>query len=256
MNNKLFECFKSKDSTQLESFDILDKKNYTTNIIDYLIEHPFIDTLTYNFDNKNTKFIIYRLNYYNDYYYIEYLLNNYHSINNETIINEYLNTLNGRKIIKGNLKLNNINYTIVQLRDNIEHNNWVTLYDIVVNNTYYQYHIDDSIIEFFITYNRIDNLFIKDKLCLKPIILYSNIHEKYRNYIKKYNSIQYCQNKHDNILINLNKYNDNDNVRSICFIHEQLLNGSLKDKDFIIERKENVNYWLFKNEKKIISYIK
>ena len=94
MNNKLFECFKSKDSTQLESFDILDKKNYTTNIIDYLIEHPFIDTLTYNFDNKNTKFIIYRLNYYNDYYYIEYLLNNYHSINNETIINEYLNTLN------------------------------------------------------------------------------------------------------------------------------------------------------------------
>jgi hypothetical protein len=255
MNNKIFECFKSKELRQSESFDILEKQIIVKNIEDSLLEHPFVTSLTYNFDNKKTKFIIYRLNNYHNYPYIEYFLNDYEAINTESIINNYLKIISGRKIIKGNIYFNGTNYTIIQLRENANINNWVTLWDIIVYHKYYKCHIDDNTINFFIENNKIDNLFVSNKLCLKPIVLYCNINEKYRKYVEHHNSIQYCHNNDYDMLIYLNN-NTNYNIRCVCFVDEEELNGTLKNKDFFIEKNNNEYYWIFKSEKNIRSYIK
>ena len=256
MNNKIFECFESKELQENESFDILEKNVNVSSILDVLLEHPFINSLTYNCNNMNTKLIIYRLNnYYKDSPYIEYFLNNYEITNNESDIYNYLRILPGRKIIKGVVEFDNIIYTIIQVRNNIDIDNWVTLWDIIINKQYYGTNINENIINFFIVNNKIDNLFMRDNLCSKPIVLYCNIDEKYKKYIEKTSKIQYCNND-NNSLIYLNKYKKYDNVRCVCFLDEEELNQSLKHKEHIIERKYKEYYWVFKTDKKIISYIK
>ena len=89
---------------------------------------------------------------------------------------------------------------------------------------------------------------------LKPLIFYTIVDDSKINYVNKYNTIQYCQ-LDENILIHLSEYTNNDNIRCMCFINDnsELKNiNQIKNTDYIVERKGDINFWIFKNEKYIL----
>ena len=137
---------------------------------------------------------------------------------------------------------------------------------------YFGEKIDQNIIDFFTANCEISNLILNRRLCVKPIVLYSYADKSHTEYIKKHNSIQYCQREND-ILIKLNQYKSGDNIRSICFIEDTEFSdtyGDLRTRDFIImnshksltngnqeqESSDNDIRWIFKNERNIFSHIK
>jgi hypothetical protein len=85
--------------------------------------------------------------------------------------------------------------------------------------------------------------------------LYTVIDNKYKKYINKYNSIQYCQNER-NVLIYLSEFTEGDNVRNICFVEDIEIDNDLVNKNYIIERKDEKYWWIFKNDYNIISFLK
>lgn len=254
--NNLFYGFLNKDSDFLEIEEIEERKYEHTNINDNLLQHPFIENLKLSLDNKeNTKIIIYRMNKINNDTFIEYYLNDIKCLDNRKTILENLSDIEGTKRIKGNTNINGSKYTIVQIRNNNKIDNWVILWDILINKHYYGEKIDENFISFFINHYKIDDLYIKEKICKKPSILYTLIDNKYKNYINKYNSILYCQNE-KSVLINLSDFTEGDNVRNICFIEDIEIDNDLINKNYMIERKDGKYWWIFKNDYNIISFLK
>ena len=254
----------------MENLDIIYEKNKkNTNILNEILHHPYVDNLNTNLSDINNytciNIIPYKLSSYNDNKYIEYYIDtNIHSltVDENVNVNEYcinmLNNINGRKIIKGYVINNNSLFVIVQIRNNININNnfnkWIVLYDILINNHVYGERISENIIDFFIENNNLDNLFIDNNQLLKPLIFYTIVDDSKINYVNKYNTIQYCQ-LDENILIHLSEYTNNDNIRCMCFINDnsELKNiNQIKNTDYIVERKGDINFWIFKNEKYIL----
>jgi hypothetical protein len=254
--NNLFNGFLKKEMNINEDIDIKVKTEEVTNLDDSLLYHPFIDKLDNELDNEeNTNLILYRINKHNDFNYIEYYLNKISCKGNTKIILENLKSINGIKRIKGYVKIGKQYFTIIQIRENKNMNNWVTIWDIIINKHYYGEKIDEKCISFFLNYNKLDDLYIKDKICKKPIILYCYVDDKYKNYVNKNKTIQYCQNE-NNILINLSEFEEGDNVRNICFLDDKEMNSDLLENDYIIERKGENYKWVIKNDKNIISFLK
>jgi hypothetical protein len=254
--NNLFNGFLKKEMNIIEDIEIEFKKEEVANIDDSLLYHPFIEELDDELSNeKNTYLIIYRINKHNEFNYIEYYLNNINCKGITSVIIENLKCINGIKRIKGYVKIGNQNFTIVQIRENKKMENWVTIWDIIINKHYYGEKIDEKCILFFLNYNKLDDLYIKDKICKKPIILYCYVNDKYKNYVNKNKTIQYCQNE-NNILINLSEFEEGDNVRNICFLDDKEMSNDLLENDYIIERKGENYKWVIKNDKNIISFLK
>jgi hypothetical protein len=254
--NNLFNGFLNKDIDSFEIGEIEEKKYEHTNIYDNIIHHPYIENLNLDLNKReNTKLIIYRMNKINKDTFIEYYLNIINCLDDKNILLENLSHIEGSKRIKGNTYLNGSKYTIVQIRDNNKIDNWVILWDILINKHYYGEKIDENIINFFINNYKIDDLYIKEKICKKPTVLYTVIDNKYKKYINKYNSIQYCQNER-NVLIYLSEFTEGDNVRNICFVEDIEIDNDLVNKNYIIERKDEKYWWIFKNDYNIISFLK
>jgi hypothetical protein len=290
-----------------ESNDLVDNKptmydiRYKTetairhgNILDTIVQHPFmehISTNTYAYltvkspCREKIHLIVYRINTYKENNVVEfYLKSDFLSTdidigdNIATNVNDTLHHVAGTKRLSGYIMVGNIRHVFVQVRNNGSTSNWLTIWDIIVNKHYFGEKIDQNVVDFFTANCEISNLILNRRLCMKPVILYSYADKSHTEYIKKHNSIQYCQREND-ILIKLNQYKIGDNIRSICFIEDAEFSdtyGGLRTHDFIImnshksqisgnqeqESSDNDNdndndiKWIFKNEKNIFSHIK
>ena len=267
-NNSLIKKIKldymNEENNDIETYDIHEKNQTTINYLDDMLEHPFIDSLesnTYPLKATNINIVLYRLNKFNEIDYIEYYLLNGQFLSITTSYDSDYDIesipLQGKKRLKGYLTLNDEKFLVVQLMDNNDIN-WITLWDILVNESVYREKIQQNVISFFRMNNTMSNLIMKNKVISKPIILYCLVDDKYLNYIQKTNTVQFCQDKHTN-LITLGDYNDNDNVRNVCFIDDCDLKYDididLNVSDYII-LKGHTNKWIFKDDRRIISYIK
>jgi hypothetical protein len=96
---------------------------------------------------------------------------------------------------------------------------------------------------------------LKKKFVKNPQYCIPLIDNKYKKYINKNNSIQYCQNER-NVLIYLSEFTEGDNVRNICFVEDIEIDNDLANKNYIIERKDKKYRWIFKNDNNIISFLK
>jgi hypothetical protein len=254
--NNLFNGFLNKDIDSFEIGEIQEKIYEHTNIYDNILQHPYIENLNLDLNKReNTKLIIYRMNKINKDTFIEYYLNTINCLDDRKTILENLSDIEGTKRIKGNIHIEGNKYTIVQIRNNNKIDNWVILWDILINKHYYGEKIDEKFIKFFINHYNIDDLYIKEKICKKPSILYTLVDNKYKNYINKYNSIQYCQNE-KSVLMYLSEFTEGDNVRNICFVEDIEIDNDLVNKNYMIERKDGKYWWIFKNDYNIISFLK
>ena len=284
-------------------YDIQYKNDSTVrpgNILDTIVQHPFMEKISTNtYDSltvdspcrEKIHLIVYRINTYNANNVVEFYLKSHFlstdidiGDNIATAVNNTLHHIIGTKRLSGYIMVGNIRHVFVQVRSNSSSSssNWLTIWDIIVNKHYFGEKIDQNIVDFFTENCEISNLLINRRLCVKPIVLYSYADKSHTEYIKKHNSIQYCQREND-ILIKLNQYKSGDNIRSICFIEDAEFSdtyGGLRERDFIImnsqkshiagnqdqeqESCDNDNNndndnnirWIFKNERNIFSHIK
>ena len=278
-------------------YDIQYKNDSTLrpgNILDTIVQHPFMEKISTNtYDSltvdspcrEKIHLIVYRINTYNANNVVEFYLKSHFlstdidiGDNIATAVNNTLHHIIGTKRLSGYIMVGNIRHVFVQVRSNSSSSssNWLTIWDIIVNKHYFGEKIDQNIVDFFTENCEISNLLINRRLCVKPIVLYSFADKSHTEYIKKHNSIQYCQREND-ILIKLNQYKSGDNIRSICFIEDTEFSdtyGGLRTRDFIImksqkslingnqeqESSDNDNHndirWIFKNERNIFSHIK
>ena len=265
------------------------------NILDTIVQHPFMEKISTNtYDSltvdspcrEKIHLIVYRINTYNANNVVEFYLKSHFlstdidiGDNIAAAVNNTLHHITGTKRLSGYIMIGNIRHVFVQVRNNrsssAPSSNWLTIWDIIVNKHYFGEKIDQNVIDFFTANCEISNLLINRRLCIKPIVLYSFADKSHTEYIKKHNSIQYCQREND-ILIKLNQYKSGDNIRSICFIEDAEFSdtyGGLRERDFIImnnsqkshitgsqeqESSDNDNdiRWIFKNERNIFSHIK
>ena len=267
------------------------------NILDTIVQHPFMEKISTNtYDSltvdspcrEKIHLIVYRINTYNANNVVEFYLKSHFlstdidiGDNIAAAVNNTLHHITGTKRLSGYIMIGNIRHVFVQVRNNrsssAPSSNWLTIWDIIVNKHYFGEKIDQNVIDFFTANCEISNLLINRRLCIKPIVLYSYADKSHTEYIKKHNSIQYCQREND-ILIKLNQYKSGDNIRSICFIEDAEFSdtyGGLRERDFIImnnsqksqmsgnqdqdqESSDNDNdiRWIFKNERNIFSHIK
>ena len=251
--NNLFNGFLNNEIDSFEIGEIEDKKYKHSNISDDILEHPYIENLKFDANNKgNTKLIIYRMNEHNKNAFIEYYLNEINCLHDKEVILKNLSYIEGTKHIKGSIYIGDNQYTIIHIRNNNKPNNWVILWDIIINGHYYGEKIHENLIKFLKKNYKIDDLFYKRKICKKPCILYTLLDNKYKNYINKNKSIQYCQNEHS-ILIYFSEYNEGDNI---CFMEDTEMDKDLQNKNYIIERKGKKYEWIFKNDNNLISFLK
>lgn len=237
--------------------------------LDTIIQHPFIENININLDiiyncREKIHLILYKFNEYNGNYVVEFYINKdlpfILLMKNDDLtkkINDTVKHIDGLKRVTGNIKYENTNYLFVQVRNNNDYINWLTIGDITVNKHYFGDNLDENITNFFIEYMELSTLKFKRKYCIKPQILYCNISDEYINYIRKTHSIQYCQ-RENTPLIKLNLYNKNDNIRVLSFIKDREYSTNIDDlynTDYII--MDNINpVWIFKNEKNIFPYLK
>ena len=283
-------------------YDIHYKNDSTVrpgNILDTIVQHPFMEKFSINtYDSltvdspcrEKIYLIVYRINTYNTNNVVEFYLKSHFlstdidiGDNIATAVNNTLYHVTGTKRLSGYIMVGNIRHVFVQVRNNrsssaasASSSNWLTIWDIIVNKHYFGEKIDQNVIDFFTANCEISNLILNRRLCVKPIVLYSYADKSHTEYIKKHNSIQYCQREND-ILIKLNQYKSGDNIRSVCFIEDTEFSdtyGDLRTRDFIImnshksltngnqeqESSDNDNHndirWIFKNERNIFSHIK
>lgn len=279
-------------------YDIQYKNELTLrqgNILDTIVQHPFMEKISTNtYDSltvdspcrEKIHLIVYRINTYKENNVVEFYLKSHFlstdidiGDNIATAVNNTLHHITGTKRLSGYIMVGNIRHVFVQVRNNrsssAPSSNWLTIWDIIVNKHYFGEKIDQNVIDFFTANCEISNLLINRRLCIKPIVLYSYADKSHTEYIKKHNSIQYCQREND-ILIKLNQYKSGDNIRSICFIEDAEFSdtyGGLRERDFIImnnsqksqmsgnqdqdqESSDNDIRWIFKNERNIFSHIK
>jgi len=264
-----------KQDDETDTNDMYDIKNIETNgnsenLLDSIIQHPFIDNIDFNESQlvKDFHIVFYRIKTFNEYNYIEYYINEDFlkvSLKFKTnildiydnIIMETDKKINGIKKLKGIYEYNDNKYMFIQVRENNNTNMWVNLWDIVVANHYFGKRFDNHVIDFFINNDNVSNLKMNKQILLKPNILYCHIDEKYLSYVDKHNSIQYCQ---DDSLIKLHRFNKNDNVRVICFMNFDKFNSygsnneNLKKNGFIIDKINKC--WIFQNEDNLLIHIK
>jgi hypothetical protein len=257
---------------QYHIYSIPDKQiiENNSNLLDNIIQHPFINNITYNRFQmlKECYIIFYRINVFNKYHYVEYYINNNFSkisLTTETtafnifenIIIETEKTIRGIKRFKGIYEHNDNQYMFIQIRENITTNMWVNLWDIVVYNHYFGERFHTEVIDFFVDNNSISNLKLNNQIILKPSVLYCRVNDMYLPYIDKHKSIQHCQ---DDSLIKLTRYRKDDNVRVICFItfDKKLIkpdnDDSLRINEFVIDKINKC--WIFKNEDKLSIHAK
>jgi len=256
-----------------------------TTLLDTIIQHPYVENLSLDLNKlsqcrEKIHLIIYRINKYGENTAVEfYLTTDFLSLHMTeglllaTHLNDTLCHIPGTKRIKGDIIVENNIYVFVQVRDNTDHLNWLSMWDIIVNKQYFGEKINDNVIDFFTLNGEISTLILNKKKCMSPIVLYSYTEMCHLTYIIKSRSIQYCQ-RENSPLIRLNTYKENDNVRTICFIEDMEFSDTLNDlvaNNYIIMKDSNDNmgdikngeygnssniYWIFKNEKYIFSYVK
>jgi len=277
-SNKLFKWAKynadtdNKTSDSDSDYDINYNKNMNNELFDSILRHPYMERVNkYENDglniNKNDTtriyLVIYRINIYNQVNPVVefYILNDFLSTksNIPEIITHELSNITGEKHIKGTIQFNENIYSIIQTRNNDDTSNWLNIWDILVNKHYFGARICENVINFFKNHSDISNLFVGSNICIKPITLYTTVEERYYTYIKKMKSIQYCQSKRES-LIYLRNFKENDNVRTICFIHDRDINDSIhiiEHTDYIVKKnnKEEIE-WIFKDDNKMISFVK
>ena len=270
--NKLFKWANynvdNDDKTSDSDYD----NNYhqTTNneLFDSILRHPYVERMNehenddLNIKNSKTQtyLVIYRINIYNQVNPVVefYISNDFLSttLNITEIINHDLSNMAGEKRIKGILQFKEKNYSLVQIRNNDDTSNWLNIWDILVNKHYFGARICENVINFFNNHSDISKLWIGSNICVKPIALYTIVEERYYKYIKKMKSIQYCQSKREP-LIYLRNFKENDNIRTICFIHDRDINDSIhaiEHSDYIIKKNNNKETeWIFKNDNKLFS---
>ena len=268
--NNLLQNIETSVDEDIPLCNIISKpaKDHNT-FLDDIIQHPFIEKTNINLDilyicREKIHLILYKINEYKGNYIVEFYIHNelpfIHLLKNDDLtqkINDTLNNISGSKRITGNINCNNTNYIFIQVRKNNDTKNWLTIWDIIVNKHYYGEKLDENITDFFIKNMELSTLKFNRRYCIKPQILYCNINEEYVRYISKTHSIQYCQ-REISSLIKLKLYNNNDNIRVLCFIKDYEYSNNMNDlcnTDYImINNKDPV--WIFKNEKYIYPYLK
>jgi len=286
--NKLFNWNKyngfanDDDMTDAMTYDNSSEENDFNNtnnryILDNVIRHPYMEQLELNVTNsiKNgdrNYLVIYRINTYNivnhvvEFYIIDDFLStsmeNTLSYNKDETTVTGLATIPGDKRVKGTTMFKDDNYTFIQVRNNKDTSNWLNIWDILVNKHYFGKTIHKNIIDFFKKSSELTNLMLNQTICLKPIVLYSYIDERYHEYIKKNKTIQYCQSKIES-LIKLHHFKENDNVRTVCFIEDHDFSNTSDElirNHYIIKREihdtqERIE-WIFKNDNILFSSVK
>jgi hypothetical protein len=228
----------------------------TDSILNNIVQHPFIDTLSIdadsftNSDCHNTfitcNIILYRIQHHNENHYVEFYLpfdsscdsrstignKNKYSITNDNITNdivikylkEQINDIPGVKRLKGYVVSNNTLYSIVQVRDTTtntvpNNNNWLTLWDIIAYKHVFREKIHHTIVDFFVKHHKLAYLFVNSQLCLLPMVLYCHVSKEYDEYVKKNKSIQYCQRETGPVIhLHSNCLCETNNIRNVCFI--------------------------------------
>ena len=246
--------------------DITNKNTGTVNILDDIIEHPFVSdntTLTayHNDICEDTHLILYRYNTSNANIFVEfYLLNGDFLSVQQTIVDICSVAVDGKKQIKGCIKYNGINHILVQVRNNTDYINWVTLWDILTNRHICRVNVHINVVTFFNEYSEIANLIRHNKILPKPIVLYGYVDTVYKNYIATNKSILYCQ---DNTMGTITLHRDADeydNTRNICFAEDVELNGDIHtlntsvNSHIVVKNNNNREDWIFKSDNLIISY--
>jgi hypothetical protein len=290
--NKLFKWTKYNGNLNSNTYDSdsdissdNDDSNEHTNInkdlFRSILRHPYIERIDeYNDDckdnnldihkNKNERnyLVIYRIKTYNEVNSVVefYILNDFlSSTKNIDNVGTELQMIPGDKYVKGTVLFKEKKYSFVQVRNNNDTRHWLHLWDILVHKHYFGNKICDNVIDFFKEHGEVTTLMIERNICVKPITLYTEIEERYCEYINKTKSIQYCQNKRDSLIYSRN-FKENDNIRTICFVDDRVINDSiheLEHLDYIV--KNNVSEeigeigeigWIFKNDNTLISSVK
>ena len=259
----------NSNNTNNNYYEIKEQINtINDSLLDNIVQHNFIDNLILDKTESINKcnIIIYRINCFNSHHYVEYYFNKgFLSLKLKTnksldevfyIIEEKISKyISGVKKNQGSYEYNNEKYIFIQIRRNHDRGNWVNLWDILINKHYFGNYFNNKVIGFFNDNNCISDLKLRNEYCLKPYVLYCNIHDKYLKYIKKNNTIQYCQ---EDSLIKLYNYgeNENNNIRVLCFIDIDSVNltdncgVNLQKYGFSIDKTNNC--WIFKNEKELL----
>jgi hypothetical protein len=244
------------------------------NMIDTIVQHPFMERLKLREDDlHNCREKIYiipykttkhsneiKTEYFTEYHIPGEILSTTTIPNSnclDTLVDDKLTNLSGRKKLMGNTKFNGHQYLFVQVRDNDgfgEH--WITKWDILANRHHFGEKIQQIVIDFFIHHSTVSDLILHKQICSKPISLYTMVDETYLYFIIKNQSIQYCQ-RDKGPLITLNKFTETDNIKAICFVEDCVFstnNRDLIDMGSIQIKENNKASWIFKNENEIVSY--
>lgn len=90
--------------------------------------------------------------------------------------------------------------------------------------------------------------------------LYCTILNKYKNFVEKNKSLQYCQIENSPIIsLNCDYLSESNNVRNVCFIEDHEIHttaNTIQNQPYILVNNENGLGYLLKNDDNIISYIK
>ena len=243
------------------------------------------------------KVILYRIRHHSDHHYVEFYLpsNNineslfnieyYNTSENGvnpltsddviTYLKEHLQYIHGTKRFKGHIIHNSIVYSVVHLREKkgTDHsnnpipnpsvhnnNNWLTLWDIIAYKHVFREKIDHEIVDLFVEHHTIAHLFLNKRRCLLPMTLYCTILNKYKNFVEKNKSLQYCQIENSPIIsLNCDYLSESNNVRNVCFIEDHEIHttaNTIQNQPYILVNNENGLGYLLKNDDNIISYIK
>ena len=228
--------------------------------LDDILEHPFIDNISKSISNKTHEVTVvcYRINTLYENPFIETYLPNNDFISTMYPISVENIPINGIKRIKGYITYKTHNYVFIQVRNNNEIKNWLTLWDIIINENVYGEKICTNVVDFFKRYNVIYNLVRKNKVLSKPTILYCSVHNKYLNYVSQTRSIRYCQSDSTSVITLHMNYLQGDNVRNICFVDDNVIENKIKDfsneKYYILRDLSGCLQWIFKDNHLITSY--
>jgi|APSaa5957512535_1039671.scaffolds.fasta_scaffold48163_3 hypothetical protein len=291
--NKLFKWTKYNGNLNSNTYDSdsdissdNDDSNEHTNInkdmFRSILRHPYIERIDeYNDDckdnnldihkNKNERnyLVIYRIKTYNEVNPVVefYILNDFlSSTKHIDKVGTELQMISGDKYVKGTVLFKEKKYSFVQVRNNNDTRHWLNLWDILVHKHYFGNKICDNVIDFFKEHGEVTTLMIGTTICVKPITLYNEIEERYCEYINKTKSIQYCQNMRDS-LIYLRNFKENDNIRTICFVDDSVINDSIHELEYgDYAVKKNIGgegteeieefEWIFKNDNALFSSVK
>lgn len=281
LNSNTYDSDSESDISS-DNDDNNEQSNIPSDLFSSILRHPYIEHIDeYNDDckddnldihkNKNERkyLVIYRIKTYNEVNPVVefYILNDFlSSTKNIDNVGTELQMIPGDKYVKGTVRFKEKKYSFIQVRNNPDTNNWLNLWDILVHKHYFGNKICDNVIDFFKEHGEVTTLMIGRNICVKPITLYTEIEERYCQYINKTKSIQYCQNKRDS-LIYLRNFKEDDNIRTICFVDDSVINDSIHELeygDYAVKKKIGVEgteeieefEWIFKNDNALFSSVK